>query len=114
MARKLPRLSIRIDLKGGRFGPGKAALLRSIRETGSISAAARALGMSYARAWHLAEEMNLLFSERVINTFAGGNQRGGAKLTPIGEQVLSIYDDIIEKVETAAAKKLAAIQSISN
>ena len=53
------RLSIRLDLTSGdRIGPGKIALLEAIQEAGSISGAARALGMSYRRAWLLVEEIN--------------------------------------------------------
>ena len=114
MTRHRPQLSIRIDLANGRFGPGKAALLRAINETGSISAAARAMGMSYARAWHLTEAMNTIFRERLVDTFAGGNTRGGATLTPTGEKVLETYESIVEKAELAAAKKLDVIESISN
>ena len=110
--RATAHLSIRIDLANGRFGPGKAALLRAIAETGSISAAAKQLGMSYARAWHLTEDMKSSFRESPIETFAGGSRRGGAKLTPIGEQVLSLYEVITADAERAAAEGLAAIDAI--
>ncbi len=112
MPRSEAHLSIRIDLTTGRFGPGKAALLRAIGETGSISAAARTLGMSYARAWHLTEDMNAVFRERLVDTFAGGNRRGGASLTPTGEKVLEIYESIRTEAEQAVAKELAAIDAI--
>ena len=105
-------LSIRIDLTNGRFGPGKAALLRAIGETGSISAAARSLGMSYARAWKLTEDMNAVFRERLVETFAGGNRRGGATLTPAGERVLEIYESIREEAEHAVTKRLNAIDAM--
>ena len=109
MARTGARLSIRIDLVNGRFGPGKAALLRAIAETGSISAAARTLKMSYARAWHLTEDLNSVFRERLVETFAGGSRRGGATLTATGQEVLEIYDSISQDAERVAAKKLARI-----
>ena len=112
MARSEAHLSIRIDLSTGRFGPGKAALLRAIGETGSISAAARSLGMSYAKAWHLTEAMNTTFRECLVETFAGGNRRGGASLTPTGEQVLEIYQRIQGKAGQAIGKELAAMESI--
>ncbi len=112
MPQREAHLSIRIDLANGRFGPGKAALLRAIGETGSISAAARSLGMSYAKAWHLTEDMNSVFQERLVDTFAGGNRRGGATLTPAGEKMLDIYQSICDEAEHAAARKLALIRSI--
>jgi molybdate transport system regulatory protein len=110
--RKEAHLSIRIDLVNGRFGPGKAALLRAIGETGSISAAARLLGMSYAKAWHLTEDMNSVFQERLVDTFAGGNRRGGATLTPAGEKMLHIYQSICDEAEHVVAKKLALVSTI--
>lgn len=113
MAKSSPHLSIRIDLAHGRFGPGKAALLHSISETGSISAAARSLGMSYARAWHLAEETNSIFQKKLIVTFSGGNRRGGAQLTDDGRRILEIYNSIIDGAEKAATADLAALAAIS-
>jgi molybdate transport system regulatory protein len=72
-------------------GPGKVALLDAIAETGSISAAARALGMSYRRAWLLIDTMNRCFREPVIETASGGKGGGGASITAIGEEVLRRY-----------------------
>src|ERR1700723_2151301 len=80
------RLSIRIDLENGnRIGPGKIALLEAIRTTGSISAAARALGMSYRRAWLLVEEVNHALREPAVAAETGGRRGGGAVVTPAGE-----------------------------
>jgi len=106
------RLSIRIDLPNGRFGPGKAALLRAIAEAGSISGAARALGMSYARAWSLTEDMNACFGVRLVDTFSGGHRRGGANLTEFGVRVLALYDKIVDKAARASARDLVAILSM--
>lgn len=71
------------------FGPGKADLLDAIQEAGSISSAARAMGLSYRRAWLMVDAMNRLFARPLITTSAGG--RGGAKLTDDGEKVLASY-----------------------
>ncbi len=71
------------------MGPGKADLLEAIRATGSISAAARHLGMSYRRAWMLVEVMNRLWAEPLVHATPGA--RKGATLTPFGEAVLSDY-----------------------
>ena len=93
------KLSV-VFASGERIGPGKLELLRRIRETGSISAAARGMKMSYKRAWLLLESMNSLFSEPVIVAVAGGRQGGGARLTPLGAKVLARLD----RLETAAGK----------
>ena len=75
-------------------GPGKVALLEAISETGSISAAARSLGMSYRRAWLLIDAMNRCFREPVIETAAGGKGGGGARVTELGQEVLRRYQSM--------------------
>ena len=86
------RLSIRIDLASGdRIGPGKIALLEAIRTTGSISGAARALGMSYRRAWLLIEGVNDALREPAVTAEIGGHRGGGAALTSVGERVVDLY-----------------------
>lgn len=112
MATQNPSLSIRIDLPHGRFGPGKAQLLRAIAQTGSISAAAKSMNMSYARAWSLIRDMNETFECKLVETFAGGHRRGGASLTEEGEQVLELYDSIIAGAERTAAKGLSRLMNI--
>ena len=80
----LARLSIRIDLDGGfRIGPGKIRLLELIEATGSISAAGRAMAMSYRRAWLLVESLNTSFREPVVAAQSGGRHGGGAQLTGV-------------------------------
>ena len=76
------------------LGPGKAELIARISETGSISAAARAMGMSYRRAWQLAEALNRDFRAPVIQTAIGGRRGGGARVTPFGERLLALTDFI--------------------
>ncbi len=106
-------LSIRIDLPGGRFGPGKAALLQAIADHGSISAAARTLGMSYARAWSLTEQMNACFGHRLVETFAGGSRRGGARLTDTGNRVLALYRRVADEAGRSASGALDEMCSLS-
>src|SRR6516164_2139412 len=86
------RISIRIDLASGdRIGPGKIALLEAIRSTGSISAAARSLGMSYRRAWLLVEEINAALLEPAVTAETGGRHGGGAVLTAVGARIINLY-----------------------
>lgn len=80
------------------LGPGKADILRAIRGHGSISAAARRMGMSYRRAWLLVDTMNRCFREPLVLSAAGGSQGGGASLTPHGEEVLSHYEKMEAEV----------------
>ena len=69
------------------IGPGKIAVLEAVAETGSISAAARLLGMSYRRAWMLIDEMNQTLASPAVNTAAGGSRGGRTALTSLGEDI---------------------------
>jgi molybdate transport system regulatory protein len=92
---------LRVVLERGiAIGPGKADLLEAIASTGSIAAAARGMGMSYKRAWLLVETMNTLFRAPLVESAKGGRTGGGARLTPLGEEVLAAY----RRMEQAAAK----------
>lgn len=76
------------------LGPGKAALLEAIAETGSISAAGRKLGMSYRKAWLLVDQMNGNFTQPLVVSAKGGAKGGGATVTPFGQDVLAWYRDM--------------------
>ncbi|GAA4323589.1 LysR family transcriptional regulator [Pigmentiphaga soli] len=91
------------------IGPGKVALLEAIAETGSISAAARQMNMSYRRAWMLIDETNRALHSPAVNTSAGGARGGGTELTPVGEQVIRHYRAIETTARTAAAQDIAAL-----
>ena len=92
MPRVVAKPRIRI-LFGSTFaiGPGKADLLQAIERTGSISAAARSMGMSYRRAWLLIDTMNQCFRQPVVHTATGGTGGGGAQITPFGKAALRCY-----------------------
>lgn len=92
MPRAVAKTRIRI-LFGAAFaiGPGKAELLQAIEQTGSISAAARSMDMSYRRAWLLIDTMNQCFRAPVVDTATGGKGGGGAQITPFGSTVLRLY-----------------------
>jgi molybdate transport system regulatory protein len=107
------RLSIRIDLvNGDRIGPGKVALLEAIRATGSISAAARRLGMSYRRAWLLVEELNAALREPAVSAVIGGPRGGGAAITSVGEQVIDLYRAIERSAHTSASEEFRAVNKL--
>ncbi len=89
------KVSCQIRIMVGRglgMGPGKAALLRAIQETRSITAAGKRFGMSYRRAWLLVEAMNQLFTGPLVVARRGGAGGGGADVTPLGQKVLACYE----------------------
>lgn len=85
------------------IGPGKAAILEEVKATGSISAAGRSMGMGYKRAWYMVDTMNKCFSEPLVVTVKGGKSGGGARLTDLGEEILSRY----RKMEILSAEAIA-------
>jgi molybdate transport system regulatory protein len=107
------RLSIRLDLASGdRIGPGKIALLEAIKSEGSISAAARHLGMSYRRAWLLVEEINESLRQPAVTAATGGQHGGGAAVTPVGEQVIELYRRIEGRARTSANEEFRAMSKL--
>ncbi len=102
-------LSLRIDLPQGRIGPGKIELLEAIDTEGSISAAGRALGMSYRRAWELVDALNKLLGVPVVEASTGGYRGGGALLTDQGRQLVADYRAIERAAHRAAETRLEAL-----
>jgi len=108
-----PRLRLRIVFSPeAMIGPGKADLLELIRDTGSISAAGRAMGMSYKRAWMLVETMNAAFREPVVESARGGAGGGGARLTATGAAVLAHFRAIEDRLAQDAAPEVQAIAAL--
>lgn len=98
---------LRIHFPGEqRLAHGKIELLEHIKATGSISAAGRAMDMSYRRAWLLVEELNTMFSEIVVSSQRGGKQGGGAQITPFGEELLSRFRAMERNTQTAIRSDL--------
>lgn len=91
------------------IGPGKADLLEAIRATRSISAAARAMGLSYRRAWLMVDTMNRCFASALVETDRGGGGGGGAHLTAAGEQVLAAFRELEADITAAAQRRAPAL-----
>ncbi len=109
------KLTLRIDLSNGvRLGPGKVQLLEGIAAHGSIRAAGEAMGMSYRRAWLLADEINRMFQEPSVHTRHGGKAGGGAGLTPYGEALLARCRRMEAMARDALADDLAALEADCN
>ena len=104
-------VSLRLQLDRERaLGPGKVRLLELVRETGSISAAGRAMKMSYRRAWLLVDELNHMFREPVVVSRLGGTAGGGASLTELGVEVVRRYRAIESRIHSASKDHLAALE----
>ena len=107
-----PRLWFQVRIGEGRLGPGKAQLLALIRETGSLSEAARRMNMSYRRAWTLLEAINALTDAPAVETERGGPGGGGSRLTPRGEALLAAYEHLRATLDAAAAPTLDQISAL--
>jgi len=111
-ARWKPALMLRLDLSAEfRLGPGKVRLLELIGESGSISAAGRAMEMSYRQAWLLIDAMNVAFRQPVVETARGGKRGGGAELTAFGREVIERYHDMEAKAAAAVVTHMSAFDS---
>jgi molybdate transport system regulatory protein len=106
-----PRLRISLG-SAVAIGPGKAAILEGIAETGSIAAAARRMRMSYRRAWFLVRTMNACFREPLVEATKGGLARGGARLTATGQQVLQRYRRMEARAVEAAEADMRAFREL--
>ena len=105
-------LTLRVLGKGApAIGPGKAELIERIGATGSISAAARAMGMSYRRAWQLVEALNQSFDQPVVLTAVGGKRGGGAVVTDFGRYLVKTYHGMEAKASAAIASDLEEFSS---
>jgi len=108
----IPRVQFRLRFSRGddiAVGPGKVDLLEAIEASGSISAAARSLGMSYRRAWLLVDTMNRCFRAPLVEAEAGGKRGGGARLTRLGAEVIERYRRIERDAARAGAADIRAL-----
>lgn len=90
-------------------GPGKIALLEAIARTGSITAAARTLGMSYRRAWMLVDETNRCLLRPAVRTASGGSRGGGTVLTPTGNDLVRRYRSLERRTALAVDRDLGPL-----
>ena len=106
------RPEVRFHIRGGdqttelAIGPGKVALLEAIAQTGSITSAARKLGMSYRRAWLLVDETNRCLIGPAVETAAGGQHGGGTALTTLGVELVRRYRALEHRTEVEVARSL--------
>jgi len=104
---RYPGLTLRIlGEDGPAIGPGKARLIELIDSEGSISAAARAMEMSYRRAWQLVDAMNASFREPVVITAVGGRSGGGAAVTGFGRLMASRFREMESRASASIGKDI--------
>jgi molybdate transport system regulatory protein len=102
---------VRVDFPGDcSIGPGKISLLEGVERTGSLSAAARDLGMSYRRAWLLLHNTNAAFHEPVAELAVGGKDGGGAQLTAFGRRLIADFRAFEEAVDALAARSFGTLR----
>ncbi|MEQ8666767.1 MAG: LysR family transcriptional regulator [Rhodospirillales bacterium] len=101
-SRKRASLRIKVQVGDAVIGPGKVELLRQIDQLGGISSAARAMGMSYRRAWHLLDTLAKGLGAPLVETSVGGSGGGGAQLTPLGRRLVDEYGTAIKAADKAA------------
>lgn len=95
------------------LGPGKMRLLQAVADTGSLSAAARVLKISYRRAWLMLDGLNKAFPTPLVETAAGGPKGGGSRLTPLGRRVLERYRALCAAAEAAVTTEAAALLALT-
>ena len=102
-----------IDVEGEKFfGPGRLELLQEIERSGSIASAAKAMGMSYKKAWAMVEEMNTRGTSPYVITQKGGTKGGGTQVTPRGKRVMSAYSELVARLDTVVSKHSEVLKSI--
>lgn len=104
----------RVLLPTGSLGPGKIMLMRCIAETGSVSGAAQRLEMSHARSVKLVAELNSLAATPLVATRSGGESGGGASITPLGTEILALYDHLEQAVALTSKPGLKALEAALN
>jgi molybdate transport system regulatory protein len=103
------KLAVYLGEEEHKLGPGKVRLLEAIEELGSISAAARSMGMAYRHAWELVDDLNQCFASPVVAVSIGGREGGGAVLTPWGHELVKRFHHMEEATRRAIGRDLGAI-----
>ena len=85
--------------QGGYVGVGRITLLEKIDQTGSMNQAAKAMGMSYKKAWKLVAQMNQMFAQPLVEKSHGGKQGGGTYVTAQGYRVIESFRELEQKIE---------------
>jgi molybdate transport system regulatory protein len=102
-----------VELDGEEFlGEGKVSLLKAIDETGSLSKAAKAINISYKKAWHLMDSVNKTSKKPVTINSIGGKGGGGTVLTPYGKSLIGVFEEMNVKCWKFLDVQLEKIKSL--
>jgi len=112
MNERPPGIRVKWFVADETIGVGKIELLQKIDEFGSISAAARAMGMGYKRAWILLTSLQNGFSAPLVETARGGNQHGGAEVTPLGRELIRRYNAFDMEIKTGFMDVAAWLETV--
>ena len=100
-----------VDDRGDPFmGPGVLSVLQRVKEYQSINRAAAQMGLSYVKALNMLNRLEADLGETILIRRRGGNERGGSKLTPLGEKFISEYGRLEKRVKTHAEKEFKIFQ----
>jgi molybdate transport system regulatory protein len=113
-AGKNPGVRTKLFVANETIGIGKIRLLKLVGETGSISAAARQMGMNYRRAWFLIDSMQSGFADRLLLTERGGKGHGGANLTQLGTELINRYEAHASLIASQSADILDWLHSVQS
>jgi len=113
-ADKNPGVRTKLFVANETIGIGKIKLLQLVGETGSISAAARQMGMNYRRAWFLIDSMQSGFADPLLLTERGGKARGGASLTPLATELINRYEAHASLIANQSSDILDWLRSVQS
>jgi molybdate transport system regulatory protein len=114
-ARGRPQMRFRMRITDGgevAVGPGKVALLEAVERTGSITAAAKSLDMSYRRAWLLIDALNRSLRKPAVESTKGGQHGGGCELTDVGREVIALYRRIEQQATLACRADIRRLMGL--
>ena len=103
--------SLWIECDGERFfGPGRVELLQKIEKTGSISKAAKEMGMSYKKAWDLVNNMNTMAAQPFVLTSTGGEKGGGSVISEEAKQMIQYHRQLRERFRQFLEQETARLK----
>lgn len=108
------RLRVKLDMGGAVVGPGKVELMKKIDALGSISAAAKEMGLNYRRAWFLLETLNKPLGQPVVITTKGGATGGGAHISETGQAILDAYEQCVQAADASTEDVLESLRVTLN
>jgi molybdate transport system regulatory protein len=101
-----------LESADGRFlGPGPIELLEHVADTGSISNAAKAMSMSYKKAWELINNLNAHTNTPVVIPQAGGEKGGGSVLTEEALQLIQYHRELRKSFSDFLEKESKKLRS---